>query len=126
MEVPLPGHAVDVQAAVEGLDAGREPSQAGAAGRVGAADAVIGDPHGCGPVRAADAERPHRERERPPALPLRPDGSRRARTDLGRSRGSSGAGARRFGFTRFRKEQRRCVSCRRLRRCSYSSKDGMN
>ena len=42
---PPSRRAVDVQAAVEGLDPGRESLQAGAVGGVGAADAVVGDGH---------------------------------------------------------------------------------
>ena len=41
----VPWRAVDVETAVEGLDAGRQAVQAGAVGGVGAADAVVADGH---------------------------------------------------------------------------------
>ena len=66
----VPGRAVDSQAAVEGLDAGREPAQARAAGWVGPADAVVGDGHGGASVGAADAHRGARRASYLPTLAI--------------------------------------------------------
>ena len=103
MSVPSPGRALDAQAPVERLDPVGETAQAGAAGGVRAADAVVRDLDDRVPVATSrctgDASRartsrrsraPRRRRRRPPPRPDRADagsGSSSSSTGNGRALG---------------------------------------